>query len=254
MFKQITDFYQNNKQKINIIAIAIVVLICIVSIKSCVNNKTTVKNLKIANDSLNMKIVEYVDKNKITHARVMELELSKSELNSLNENLKNHYIKKVDSLANILNVKNKEIQSYLTIIAKSTGSGIGKIDTVYEPSKNALIVDTSYRIYSNDGFLSYNGLLKNGGLSYNYDYTMMLSAVRLKKNKGFLGLNKEYYWDISTNNPNAKIIGLEQFTTNPVSKLKRFSVVVGPSFGIDNKFKFSIQPISVTVGIKLFDF
>jgi len=253
MFKKITDFYDKNKSKINIVVIVFLILLSIIGIRGCINNNIVAKNLKIANDSLNMKILEYVDENNNIHARVRELELSKNELNSLNENLKNHYINKIDSLAKVLNVKNKEIQNYIIIIAKSTGTGKGRIDTIYQPSK-ANGIDTSYKFNSNDGFLVYNGILNKGGLTYDYEYTMLLNAVRISKNKGFLGLNKEYYWDISTNNKNAKIIGLEQFSQTPVSKLKRFSMVVGPSVGLTNNFNFGFQPITVTIGLKIVDF
>lgn len=257
MFKKISDWYQSNKTKINVIIIIIIILVIIISIKSCRDNNIVATNLKIANDSLNMKIKEYVDDSSNIHAQVQELQLSKSELSTLNESLKNHYLNKIDSLANVLNVKNKEIQSYITVITKTTGQGFGKIDTNYvlmadTTGKNK--IDTNYAIHSNDGYLSYNGILKKGILTYDYEYTMLLNAVRFSKKTGFLGLNKSYYWDVSTNNKNAKIVGLEQFTQNPVSKLKRFSVVVGPSIGLDDKFKIRVQPISLTLGIKIVEF
>jgi len=254
MLDNILKWFEKYKKQFIVFSFILLILLLIVSIRGCMNNSISKNNLKIVNDSLNMKIVNFTDKNNNIHSQVKELQITNKELNTVNSNLKSYYDFKLDSLSKVLKIREKQIHTYLTIISSSTGEGFGKVDTLYDtvllPNKPL----SYYSVASDDGYLKYNGILKEGNFSYKYSYIDSLNVIRFYKKKGLLGWRKEYYWDVSSYNKNSKIIGLEQFSKVTNNKYKIFSVVVGPNISLSTDLKPKILPISITIGIKLIEF
>lgn len=254
LFSNISNFYKDHKLIINITLIISLVIFFIIAVRSCNDRETSLDNLKIANDSLNMKIVEYTDKNNITHAQIQQLELTNSELNSLNTNLSLHYLNQIDSFSKILKVNAQNIQEYTKIITKAQGEGKGEVTSILIHDTIKGQTDTSFEIKSNDGFLKYNGIIDKNQFGYNYEYYDTLNIVKFYKKAGFLNLRHDYYLDVSNKNPNATISGLEQFSKAPLNKYKHFSLIVGTSYGFDSKFNPQWFPVTITFGYRLFDF
>lgn len=255
-------FYFNNKNTIQFLLLIILVTVVIISVRSCSQNQISTNRIKVANDSLNMKIKEYIDNQQKTHAQIQQLELSNKELKSLNSNLESHYNNKIDSLSKILKVKSNQIVEYISIISSAKGSGIVPILPFFEQKKNILKLpsinlntDPPYKFIVNDGYLLFDGEIPESldSLKYAYVYTDSAMLTNFYHRKGLFGWRKEYTWDIVLSNPQAKIKGLEQFK-KVQSSYKRFAVTLGTSYGADSKFNLIWTPITITVGYKLFEF
>lgn len=249
----IKSFYLKNKNTIIILTLISLVILTLISIRSCKNNNLTKNQLKIANDSLNMKIKDYVDENNKYHAQIRQLELSNAELKSVNSNLEIYYKSKIDSISKILKIKSSQIVEYLSIINSAKGSGTTPIIKQEIPTKEE--IKRTYKFGVKDSYLTFDGILNSqiDSLTYEYTYSDKLLLTNFYKRKGILGWRKEYYWDATLSNPNAKIIGLEQFK-KVKTKYNNWVVSVGTSYGFDSKFKLGWQPITLTLGYKLFEF
>lgn len=178
----------------------------------------------LVNDTLNNKMKTYIDENGKLHARVETFDVDKKAYQELNK-------QQLDSIADVLNIKTKNINTLTSIITKTSGSIKTKIDSV------SVIVDKDgkkdtlkqYQFEYNDNWLWFNGNIIDDTLYANYSIMDSLSLVYFSKNKGLFGLGKKTnYLDITSQNPNLKFVNTKNIQLN-TEKPKRWNV--GPYIG-----------------------
>jgi len=256
----ISNFYKNNSKIIKIVFIVTLILVLIISIKSCSDYKKQSNIEKNTNLSLSREYKIKVDELGRQQVTIKDLTTSKNILEKSNEEVKNYYTQKIDSFAKILNKKDKDILGYITLISKTEGKGTGDFIITKDSSKkenqiNISSSDSVVAFKSNDGWLQYFGstTLKSKKYEYNYTYIDTINSVKNITRKGLFNLTKETNWTFFSSNPNAKIIFIDQadFT---YKKNKHWVLSIGTSAGMNDQFKIRWVPVSLTLGYKILEF
>lgn len=147
--------------------------------------------------------------------------------------------KRADSLADLLKIKEKELDKYIEIISKTDYSkATGKVDTIE--------VDTSgrfpiYKYSYSDKFIQYKAVASKDSLHFDkLEIVDSLYALYKKKKFG----DKEYQEIVIKNiNPNTKITGLKSLSFEQPKEYRRISV--GVHGGID---VISRKPV-ISIGV-----
>ncbi len=227
----------------NIIINILIALWLVFTVRSCMSIKDSRQSLRENLKSLNDSAVYYKDKYGKEHARVNQVELSKKDASIL-------FGKEIERITSELKIKEKQIKYYTSIKKETEGTFESKLDTVwkdslvYKDGEKVLVpyieyVGTTYK----DKWLDFKGKFTDSSFKANYSISDSLTIVSYWKRKGFLSLGKkELYLDISSSNPNTKIINIDNFKISE-EKVKRFGI--GPQAG----FQFSNGSFNPYIGI-----
>lgn len=228
------QFIQNNYGKIAIITIAIVVLLTFPW--NCDNKDIATQSKQVSDKKIDLSQVQvWKDKYNNEHYKLERLQVDKSVLQA-----------QTDSLAKLLKIKSKQIQSFTNIksgivIDKKVDYSV-KHDTVWKDGKQIII---EYRPFSyKDKWIDIKGDLGKND-SIHIKGTDTLTKTDYWKRKWFLG-KKHYYSDFSNQNPYIKIQGLKQVEVK--STTSRWSI--GPSFQLSARLGTPIQ-IVPSIGVSL---
>lgn len=195
-------------KKIGLVGILIFLLIVLIFVlgfllKSQYKHKQT--------DNQVQKVIEYIDtgfawrdKSKYWHRQVEEISLSKQASDIL-------FSKYKDSIAKILKIKSKQINSLLSLNEELKGTFIVPIkhDTLIQQvnGKEESIFGDSF--HYNDSTLLMNGFIAEKNVSVEYSVSINLQATSFWKKKWFLGKKKTRF-DVTCNNPNINISKLQE--------------------------------------------
>lgn len=192
-----------------VILILIFITAAIIAFKSYLKGRSDVQQittiLKAQSDSIDY----YKDQNGKLHAQVISQQGSAEIVNAF-------YKTTIDSLANILNIKDKQILNYINIIDSTAGNFTTMIDTVikHDTVKQVVRIDTSYFVNYADAWLKFNGTFKSNSNLFHGSYKIKdsLTFVTYNKKTGFLGLGPtQYYLNVFSANPNAYITNIKNF-------------------------------------------
>lgn len=149
------------------------------------------------------------------------------------------YGQKLDSIAKVLDIKTKNIEQYVQIGIKTTGSIKSRIDTTYviDTNKNNVTGETTldttktYQVNYKDNWMYFSGNIVKDSFIANYNVKDSLTFITYKKKTGFLGLGKgKTLMDVTSTNPNASYFGIKGVELKDL-KPKRFGI--GPYVGFD---------------------
>lgn len=169
------------------------------------------------------------------------------------ETLKSVYQKQIDSLTDLLNAKQRELDYVTGISTEATGKVKPKIDTVYLERGGKTVAQTS--VSYSDKWLTFKGVVDNDS-SWSYHYRDSIILVSYYKKSGFLKLHSQLYIDGFSLNPNSKISGLTTYSVKAPEKKQHFELnaevrnrwikqTVQPSAGANAKIfltkKWSVQ-------------
>lgn len=131
------------------------------------------------------------------------------------------YRKEIDSIKQALNIKEKQLQSFMLASTSNEGTVKLRVDTVYVDSSAA------YRFAYNDRWLDIAGTIgKNSTLHYRMTDSLVFTTYW--KRKWFLG-RKTNYIDAYSHNPNVRVTGLDGARIN-IQEPGRIGI--GPYIGI----------------------
>lgn len=222
-----------------LLIIGVIIFGLLLQFKGCqkeVEKKDAILSLqKIEDKRLDLtSITEWKDKYNNTHKELAKIKVEKAVLQIY-----------ADSIANILNVKSKQIEEITQVktdIAINKPLSIQKrIDTIYRDS--IIYVPYDEFIYK-DKWIDIKGDIgKTNSIEINAQDT--LTKVDYWKRKWFLG-NKTYYSDFSNTNPYVNISGLKQVELDV--RTKRWSI--GPYIGVGYDINESKPELNVGIGIQ----
>jgi uncharacterized protein YfbU (UPF0304 family) len=221
----------------NIQRLIIVALLCLVtflSLRTCAKKQAEVKKMEnvieVKNDSLH----KYKDEAGNNHAQKV---LAQADMAVL----KTAYFREIDSLTNLLEIKDKQLQAYAGVSTSTEGTVIPRVDTIVIDTANHIV---SYPFNYTDKWLSLHGNI--GPKSFiNYQLTDSIVITTYDKKTGFLGLGKrQTYIDAFSLNPNVRVTGLDGFRV-PVKQPGRLGI--GPFVG----YGFNNGRLAPTAGISI---
>lgn len=147
--------------------------------------------------------------------------------------LKSAYGKEIREIKNALGIQSKAIKAIVRVSTLTTGSGNGKIDTVYVRDEKTGNTITSIDISDTTDWFSINGRVDFSGFRYTYQTRDSITLVPYKDGK------KTYVKGISAN-PNTKITGLQGILVHEEKRNKRFGI--GPSIQVGYDEGIRITP------------
>lgn len=225
----------------NILLFVLIVLV-IYFMATCSKHQGEIKELKRVEELQKQEVEHYKDQADRDHATVQVISSSAAVIEKA-------FSRKLDSVAEVYDIKKKNIQEYIEVAFKAHGSGTGAITKPTEPTVVHDTIDGVVRIDTvdskldlDDGFLTLHAdIYKTGKYGYDYFYSDSLMAVKRVEKYGFLKLRKRTIFDLAFTNKNAYIIGLQQFEKESPLEHKRFGI--GPFVGygwLGNKFGISV--------------
>jgi hypothetical protein len=161
---------------------------------------------------------KYVDAGGTTHT---EKKVAVADISTI----KASYERTIDSLKQVLKIKDKQLVDLLSVGTTTTGKFKPTIDTVYIDSVPS--VSVSYT----DKWLSIFGLVGNDE-EWKYTYSDSLTFTTYYKKTGFLKLGRSLMLDGFSSNPNTQIEGITAIKINR-SKPKKFSIGFNVSYAFD---------------------
>lgn len=234
--KATTIFNQYNFTRIILIILAFTVVV--VCFRFCTNTspQITQQSKDVSDKKIDLSQVEiWKDKYNNEHYKLERLQVDEAVLQTHS-----------DSLAKLLKIKSKQIQSYSFI---KSGILIDKplttqtfIDTVYVNDQQQIVKYNAF--YYQDKWIDIQGKVGNKN-QIRISGSDTLTKVDYWKRKWFLG-KKHYYSDFSNTNPYIKIQGLKQVES--IVDKKRFSI--GPYVGVGYQFNDLSTP-KVQFGLSL---
>ena len=240
----------------NLKTIALIVALILVAYLlnfSC-NKISEVSEIKrMSKEQIKDSVTYWKDKYGKEHAKIILNEVSLSTA-------KVFYEEKISRLTKELGVKDKQIKAALFVGKKTSGSVSGKIDTVYIPvdssgsevndSNVTKPIDTIPVVYAQyrDKWVWIKTRVKNGYFNTQYEILDSITIAEYTKKKWFLGKETTYI-DISSSNPNTKILNAQNYRLN--KRDKRFGF--GPFAGVI--YDTQLRPVlGVGVFYNLFKF
>lgn len=190
--------------------------------------KAQKRAIDVATGRVKAEMKTYVDENGKLHSKVEQLEVDRDAYIRANE-------PKLDSIADELNIRKKQIKSLTNLITEIKGSISTKVDTEYvDTGRTKPILTVRYK----DAWMTLNGQMYGGFFNATYSIKDSLQYVTYQKNGGFLGLGKKKtFLDVKSANPNMKITNMSSVELTKV-KDKRWSI--GPYIGYGyNGVKFT---------------
>lgn len=226
-----------------LIMFVVVALYALFMTKSCMNEKTQNQNLIEALKNENQKVTYWKDKNGVEHAKVIEIQLTHEQMDALHQG-------KLDSMANLLKIKEKQITQYIAITTSTHGQFSTPVDTVYESDTVYLPSDTVKPVITHnpilkmnykDGWLDFKGDIHKGRFYGEYTMKDSLTFVTYYKNTGFLGLGRRvHYLDVKSDNPNTTILNAKDYKfVEPKDKHVGFGIIGGYGVSVDTKIRLA---------------
>lgn len=240
-----------NKNKLFLLIITLAAM-SFFGIKGCVKQKNENNNYANLFKNKDAQIGYWKSKDSVEHAVLIQTILTGNQAQIV-------FKSKLDSISNVLKIKNKQITEYISIIEKTKGEVNSKVDTVYKTTtitikgKDSIIHTVDYLTTNfKDHWLELTAKISNGNFNAQYTLTDSLTIVGFWKKKNFFS-KKNYYIDISSSNPNAHILNTQnlKITSSPEHKIG-LGVFGGYGLGISNS---GVKPqVMVGVGVyyKLF--
>jgi hypothetical protein len=240
--------WKNHKKNIIIIVLALLLLFVLRSyLKEIGNNKNYKELIKTQNQT----VKQYKDENGSLHSQIKIFQTRK-------ENMELFYGKQIDSLAAILNIKQKQLTDVLIIAKKTDGKFKVKIDTIIVKRTDTVVegsdfdftfaLDTTYNVEYADKWIDFRGKYSTVEEKFTGEYKTYdsLTFVTFYKRKGFLNLGKkEWYLDVSSANPNSVITNVKNFKIVD-ERVKRIGI--GPYIGVSVGDNLKLKP-QVGVGL-----
>lgn len=184
-----TNFYKY----LAIILVAAGGIAAFFGIRGCNNNANRVAEYETVFVQREDSLQHYKDAAGREHALRKQTEASLSTL-------KVYYGRTIDSVTRVLNIKEKQLQQFITASTRTEGSVRIQVDTFYTDTT------TLYRFNYSDQWLYLDGAM-DGGLFVNYKFTDSIIITQFWKRRWFLG-RKQYYVDGYSLNPNTRFTGL----------------------------------------------
>jgi len=200
--------------------------------------------------ALTGQVSTYKDENGTLHGQVQSLTGDKEVYTILYKN-------QIDSMANLLKIKGKDINNFVNVGVLDSGKITnGKVDTfkyVYSaPSglpdiinnypKNGADSALGLSVSYSDKWLNFKGKIMNNGFSGTYSINDSMTVIGYSKSTGFLGLGPtQNFVDISSTNPNVQYKNMKSVILTSTAP-KRFSI--GPYVGYDiahNQVSFGVS-------------
>jgi hypothetical protein len=154
----------------------------------------------------------YTDKGGTTHT---EKPTAVADLASL----KYVYEKQIDSLLELLDTKQRELDYITGLSTETKGTFKPDVDTVYLNDSSA-----QYSVNYSDQWLSISGVV-NEDSTWKYQYNDSLALVSYyKKQKGFLNFKKDLYLDGFSYNPASTIKGLTSYKVKAPAAKQNFEL------------------------------
>lgn len=217
---QFKSFISNYKY---VLLLLLFLLLCFISIRSYLKGKSDVNAIQNIIKAQSDSIKYFKDETGKLHAQVISQQGSSDIINA-------YYKPLIDSLANQLKIKDKQISAFISVKDSTSGSFVSFLDTIVQHDTLLITkLDTTYGVKYSDYWLKFSGYFKPNSNLFHGSYTMIdsLSFITFYKPKGFLGLSgKQWFLDVSSNNPNTVIRNIRDFSILE-QKNKFFSV--GPS-------------------------
>ncbi|MEX6689234.1 hypothetical protein QTN47_17120 [Danxiaibacter flavus] len=203
-----------NQQTQRLGIVALLILCLVLSLQTCFKKVQQVSDLKDVVNASQDTVKKWKDKAGNEHAQKVLVTADVSLLKAV-------YQKQIDSITDLLNIKQSQLEAYTGVSLKNSGSIRPKVDTI-------TLVDSSkeYQISYSDRWLSLSGKLGKDPL-INYAFTDSLTVTVYHKRKNLFSRSQTYI-DVVSLNPNVTVTGLTGFRI-PVKKPGRFGV--GPYFG-----------------------
>jgi hypothetical protein len=176
----------------------------------------------------------YVDDGGTTHT---EKPVAQADISTI----KASYQKMIDSLKQVLKIKDKQIVDLLSVGTTTTGKFKPTIDTFYIDSVPN--VSVSYT----DKWLSIFGLVGNDE-EWKYTYSDSLTFTTYYKHTGFLKLGRTLMLDGFSSNPNTQIDGLTSIKINR-NKPKKFALGFNISYAFDGKIWKPVAGVGLNYNI-----
>jgi hypothetical protein len=225
----------------------VVVLYALFATKGCINNQQRASELTEAIKDKEAKITYWTDKAGKEHAVAHQVQGSL-------ETVKTIYQGKLDSITKELGIKEKQITEYIEIAKTTAGKFHTKVDTFYtyikvpvpgdSLNKDSMLVKIQDYLKASykDKWLTFEGKIKDGNFDAKYSIHDSLRIVGYWKRKGFLHLGrKDYFLDISSENPNTYIDNIKDFKITS-DKPRRIGLGFIGGYGIDIGNKFQFRP------------
>ncbi len=154
---------------------------------------------------------QYTDAAGTVHTEVKVVKVEKgSEMSA-------YYQRQIDSMASVLKTKQKYIEELMQANLENSGTFIPVyIDTTgkksFDPADSTGKIATNQDVYFNDQFLTLKGSLHKDTL-WRYSIRETLNIITYYKKKGWF--SRELTVDVSSTNPNTRIIGLSGVSIRP---------------------------------------
>lgn len=162
--------------------------------------------------------VKYKDKGGTTHT---EKKVAVADVKTI----KASYQKIIDSLTDVIKIKDKQLKDVVAVGTKTTGTFKPVIDTIYIDSIPTVTASFS------DNYLSIFGVV-NEDSTWTYSYHDSLMLTTYWKKSGFLKLKKTLMLDAFSMNPNTTIEGLSAIKISE-AKPKKWAIGFNVSYGYD---------------------
>lgn len=231
--KTVLNFVIKHKQVLLILGL---IATSFFGIKGCVQNKKSLKLQTQAIINKDNKIIYWKDRDSIEHAKSNLLIITEKSISAF-------YKEQVKELTNKIQIKDKQITEYTTLITKNNGKIITKVDTIYLDNDPDIInkpidyVTVEYK----DKWMDFKGKIKNEQFTADYSLTDSINIIGYWEKTGFLKLGKKnYYLDISANNPNVTIQNARNFRVTSANDNKiGVGIIGGYGLSIDKNIKSS---------------
>ncbi|MEX6691264.1 hypothetical protein QTN47_27390 [Danxiaibacter flavus] len=197
-----------------LIIVALLIIIAVFALQTCFRKEKQVTDLKQVVSAKQDTLKHYKDEAGHEHGQKVLAEADMSLL-------KVEYQKQIDSVTELLKIKESQLAFYTGFSTESSGSIKPRVDTVFMPDSTR-----EFNIDFSDRWMSLNGRIGKSS-NINYRITDSLTVTVYSKKKNFLS-SLTTYIDVFSMNPNVKVTGLTGFKI-PVKKPGRFGI--GPYFG-----------------------
>lgn len=210
------------------VMLIVVSLYALFMTKTCMHERSENKNLIEAIKLESQKVTYWKDATGKEHAKVTQIQLSHEQMNALHKG-------RLDSMAKLLGIKQKQITQLITIGTSTKGKINSPIDTTFDeelvitPSPNdSTKHDTvikrvpTYLIKPyNDKWLTFEGFMRKGMFYADYTLRDSLTLITSYKNRGLLGLGRrDFYIDIAADNPNTTITNAKGYKLDGIKERK----------------------------------
>lgn len=203
---QFKSFVNNYKY---VLLLLLFLLLCFISIRSYLKGKSDVNAIQNIIKAQSDSIKYFKDETGKLHAQVISQQASSGIINA-------YYKPLIDSLANQLKIKDKQISAFISVKDSTSGSFVSFLDTIVQHDTLVITkLDTSYRVNYADYWLKFSGYFKPNSNLFHGSYTIIdsLSFITYNKPSGFLGLGpKKLYLDVSSSNPNTIVKNIRDFS------------------------------------------